>query len=70
MQFKDRDTDANHIVIDEEDSDDEEERNDQVQELNTGIKLKLADSQLSDSMFDGTLPKIGQTEKKQFNPQV
>ena len=30
MQFKDRDTDANHIVIDEEDSDDEEERNDQV----------------------------------------
>ena len=30
MQFKDHDTDANHIVIDEEDSDDEEERNDQV----------------------------------------
>ena len=30
MQFKDDELDANHIVIDEEDSDDEEERNDQV----------------------------------------
>jgi len=59
MQFKDEVQDENHIVEDSDDSDDEEERNDQVSELNSGLKLKLGDSQVSDTMFDGTLPKIG-----------
>ena len=58
MQFNERETEAKQAVIEEEDSDDEDEKNDHVQELGSGINLKLSDGHLSDSMFDSHLPKI------------